>query len=146
MPWGSPTLAAACSSTRQNLRMVGDEDCRTAVLGKTARTVGWEGDGEPTRRGLVRHCHGKLAATDRPCLRSLSHSFTLDFVVLCNGRKEEATRMKEELKSVLTQMGLTLSEEKTKVTHITEGFDFLGYRIIRSIGTKGKMIPKCSVS
>ena len=39
-------------------------------------------------------------------------------------------------------MGLTLSEEKTKVTHITEGFDFLGYRIIRSIGTRGKMVPK----
>src|SRR5437660_5028029 len=35
-----------------------DEDCRTAVLGKTERTVGWEGDGEPTRRGLVRHCNG----------------------------------------------------------------------------------------
>ena len=39
-------------------------------------------------------------------------------------------------------MSLTLSEEKTKVTHITEGFDFLGYRIIRSIGTRGKMVPK----
>ena len=39
-------------------------------------------------------------------------------------------------------MGLTLSEEKTKVTHITEGFEFLGYRIIRSMGTRGKMIPK----
>jgi len=39
--------------------MVCDEDCRTAVLGKTERTVGWEGDGEPTRRGLVRHCHGE---------------------------------------------------------------------------------------
>jgi group II intron maturase len=39
-------------------------------------------------------------------------------------------------------MGLTLSEDKTKVTHITEGFTFLGYRVIRSIGTKGKMIPK----
>jgi 5-methylcytosine-specific restriction endonuclease McrA len=85
---------------------------------------------------------GKPAATARPCLRSLSHSFTLDFIVLCNGRKEEALQMKEELKTVLDQMGLTLSGEKTKVTHITEGFDFLGYRIIRSIGTKGKMIPK----
>jgi hypothetical protein len=39
-------------------------------------------------------------------------------------------------------MGLTLSEEKTIVTHITEGFDFLGYRVTRSLGTKGKMIPK----
>src|SRR5262245_18345278 len=58
MRGGSPTLAAACSRTGRKLRMVGDEDCRTAVLGKTARTVGWEGDGEPARRGLVRHCKG----------------------------------------------------------------------------------------
>ena len=65
-----------------------------------------------------------------------------DFVVLCNGTKAEALAMKEELKAFLGTKGLTLSEEKTKVTHITEGFTFLGYRIIRSIGTKGKMIPK----
>src|SRR4029453_15124596 len=85
---------------------------------------------------------GKLAATDRPCLRSLSHSFTLDFVVLCNGTKAEAHPMKEKLGTFLCTMGLTLSEEKTKVTHITEGFAFLGYWIIRSIGTRGKMVPK----
>ena len=65
-----------------------------------------------------------------------------DFVVFCNGSKAEALAMKEELKGVLSHMGLTLSEEKTKVTHITEGFDFLGYRIIRSRGTSGKMVPK----
>jgi group II intron reverse transcriptase/maturase len=65
-----------------------------------------------------------------------------DCVVLCNGTKAEALTMKEELKELLSTMGLTLSEEKTKVTHITEGFNFLGYRIMRSIGTKGKMIPK----
>jgi hypothetical protein len=65
-----------------------------------------------------------------------------DFVVLCNGTKAEAHAMKEELKELLSTMGLTLSEEKTKVTHITEGFNFLGYRIIRSIGTNGKMVPK----
>ena len=69
---------------------------------------------------------GKLAATDRPCLRSLSHSFTLDFVVLCNGTKADAHQMKEELRGLLDKMGLTLSEEKTKLTHLTEGFTFLG--------------------
>jgi len=42
-----------------------------------------------------------------------------DFVVFCNGTKAQALAMKEELKNVLAQMGLTLSEEKTKVTHIT---------------------------
>ena len=50
--------------------------------------------------------------------------------------------MKEELKHVLDQMGLKLSEEKTKVTHITEGFIFLGYGFIRGIGGNGKVVPK----
>jgi len=85
---------------------------------------------------------GKPAATDRPALRSLSHSFTLDWVVLCNGTKAEALAMKEELRHILDHMGLKLSEEKTQVTHITEGFNFLGYRIMRSMGQNGKMIPK----
>jgi RNA-directed DNA polymerase len=65
-----------------------------------------------------------------------------DWVILCNGTRAQALEMKEELKEVLGQMGLKLSEEKTKVTHITEGFTFLGYRIIRCIGTKGNMVPK----
>jgi 5-methylcytosine-specific restriction endonuclease McrA len=68
-----------------------------------------------------------------------------DFVVLCNGTKAEALGMKKELKDVLDHMGLTLSEEKTKVTHITEGFQFLGYWIERSIGTRGKMVPKVHI-
>jgi RNA-directed DNA polymerase len=68
-----------------------------------------------------------------------------DFVVLCNGTKAQALEVKEELGLLLTQMGLTLSEEKTKVTHITEGFKFLGYWIERSIGTKGKMVPKVRI-
>lgn len=29
----------------------------------------------------------------------------------------------------LKERGLTLSEEKTKITHIDDGFDFLGYNI-----------------
>lgn len=65
-----------------------------------------------------------------------------DFVILCNGTKAEALGMKEEVKLLLNQIGLKLSEEKTKVTHITEGFDFLGYRIIREMGGNGKMVPK----
>ena len=65
-----------------------------------------------------------------------------DFVVLCNGTKAQALAMKEELKDVLDHMGLKLSEEKTKVTHITEGFQFLGYWITRSMGGRGKMVPK----
>ncbi len=68
-----------------------------------------------------------------------------DFVVLCHGTKAEAHAIKEEVRGFLSTLGLTLSEDKTKVTHITEGFDFLGYRVIRSIGTKGTMTPKVLV-
>jgi RNA-directed DNA polymerase len=68
-----------------------------------------------------------------------------DFVVLCNGTKAETQAMKKELGEFLSTMGLTLSEEKTKVTHITEGFDFLGYRVIRGRGARGKMVPKVLV-
>lgn len=37
----------------------------------------------------------------------------------------------------LQARGLTLSEEKTKITHIEEGFDFLGFNIRKY---KGKFI------
>ena len=47
-----------------------------------------------------------------------------DWVVLCNGTKAQALAMKEELKGVLKKMGLELSEEKTKVTHITPTASF----------------------
>src|SRR5262249_20556474 len=39
-------------------------------------------------------------------------------------------------------MGLKLSEDKTKVTHITEGFTFLGYRVQRCMGRNNKMVTK----
>jgi len=65
-----------------------------------------------------------------------------DFVILCNGTKEQAQEIKEEIGELLKNIGLTLSEEKTKITHITEGFTFLGYEIIRCMGIGGKMVPK----
>jgi RNA-directed DNA polymerase len=54
-----------------------------------------------------------------------------DFVVLVSGTREHAEALRAEVASVLTPMGLRLSEEKTTVAHIDEGFDFLGFRIQR---------------
>lgn len=68
-----------------------------------------------------------------------------DFVVLCNGPKRQAQSLKEELHTFLKTLKLTLSLEKTKVTHITDGFHFLGFWLERSIGTKGKMVPKVRI-
>ncbi|MBF6558413.1 MAG: group II intron reverse transcriptase/maturase [Acidimicrobiales bacterium] len=54
-----------------------------------------------------------------------------DFVVMVAGTKAHAADLREEVAAVLAPMGLRLSEAKTKVCHIDEGFDFLGFRIQR---------------
>src|SRR3954469_18520356 len=61
-----------------------------------------------------------------------------DFVILCNGTKEHALALREELHSFLSSsLCLSLSLEKTKVTHLNDGFDFLGFRLRRSMGAEG---------
>lgn len=54
-----------------------------------------------------------------------------DFVVMVNGTRSDADALFKEVTDVLSPMGLRLSEQKTKVVHIDEGFDFLGWRIQR---------------
>ncbi len=54
-----------------------------------------------------------------------------DFVVMVTGTKAHAEALRNEVAAVLKTMGLRLSEEKTTVVHIDEGFDFLGFRIQR---------------
>jgi len=51
-----------------------------------------------------------------------------DFVVFCES-KEDAEVAEEELTVWLAKRGLTLSEEKTRIIHLTEGFDFLSFNI-----------------
>ena len=57
-----------------------------------------------------------------------------DFVIAWNGTKENAHKLKAELSAFLSEhLGLQLSEEKTHITHITEGFDFLGFTMKRHV-------------
>ena len=51
-----------------------------------------------------------------------------DFVILCESQ-EDAVKAKIEINQWLNNLGLTLSEEKTKIVHVTEGFDFLGFNV-----------------
>ena len=54
-----------------------------------------------------------------------------DFVVMVAGTRDDAEALRDEVAGVLAPMGLRLSEAKTRVAHIDEGFDFLGFRIQR---------------
>jgi RNA-directed DNA polymerase len=54
-----------------------------------------------------------------------------DWCLAVSGTKADAETLREQIAGVLSKMGLRLSEEKTLITHIDEGLDFLGWRIQR---------------
>ena len=54
-----------------------------------------------------------------------------DFVLMVSGDRRHAEALREEVTAVLAPIGLRLAPEKTRVVHIDEGFDFLGYNIRR---------------
>ncbi|MGI5290554.1 group II intron maturase-specific domain-containing protein [Nonomuraea polychroma] len=54
-----------------------------------------------------------------------------DFVLMVSGDRHCAEALREEVAGVLAPLGLRLSAEKTRVVHIDDGFDFLGFTIRR---------------
>jgi len=69
-----------------------------------------------------------------------------DFIVLCNGSRDQADAMRQELSLFLKdKLKLALSMEKTKVTHLDDGFDFLGFHLQRKMG-KTAMGVKTTIS
>jgi RNA-directed DNA polymerase len=54
-----------------------------------------------------------------------------DFVVVVSGRRTHAEALVAQTAAVLAPLGLTLSPEKTRITHIDEGIEFLGWRLQR---------------
>ena len=83
----------------------------------------WETTMATSRDRQRRHRHGE--ANYRIC------RYADDFVVMVSGTKADAEGLRDEVAAVLLPMGLRLSEEKTTVVHIDEGFTFLGFRIQR---------------
>ncbi len=57
-----------------------------------------------------------------------------DFVVCVAGDRRHAEALVAETERVIRPLGLALSAEKTRVTHIDEGIEFLGWRIKRQRG------------
>jgi RNA-directed DNA polymerase len=56
-----------------------------------------------------------------------------DFVIMVNGTREHAEALRAPVAAILAGIGLRLSPEKTKIAHIDDGFDLLGFRIRRDI-------------
>jgi RNA-directed DNA polymerase len=77
-------------------------------MGTTSRRVRRRRKGLPNWR-IVRYCD--------------------DFVVLVDGARSDAEDLREEIAGVLEPLGLRLSPAKTRIVHMSEGFDFLGFHI-----------------
>ena len=82
----------------------------------------WEALGPEWTRAKRRRAGG-------PVMRLVRYAD--DFVVMVAGTRDDAEALWDEVGAVLAPMGLRLSEDKTRVCHIDEGFDFLGWRIQR---------------
>ncbi|WP_109505620.1 group II intron reverse transcriptase/maturase [Nocardioides speluncae] len=64
-----------------------------------------------------------------------------DLLALCHTR-EQAEQVKARLASWLTPRGLVFNEDKTQITHLDQGVDFLGFTIRRY--PNGKLLTKPS--
>lgn len=63
-----------------------------------------------------------------------------DFIVIVKGTKAQAMAIRNLCRSFLEdKLKLTLNMEKTHITHVNDGFVFLGHRIIRKRGPNGNM-------
>lgn len=64
-----------------------------------------------------------------------------DFIITGHDKTWLETEVKPVVEAFLLARGLILSPEKTKITHITEGFDFLGWNLRKY---NGKLLTKPS--
>lgn len=87
--------------------------------------------------GLQVHLNKELASSQRELKRKRLNlvRYADDFIVTGYSREFLEQEVKPCIEAFLAERGLTLSVEKTRVTPIEEGFDFLGFNV-RRFGNK----------
>jgi len=83
----------------------------------------------PGGPGTDRHERRRRRRRGQPDFRLARYAD--DWCLMVHGARADAEALRDEIAVVLSAMGLRLSAEKTLVTHIEQGLDFLGWRIQR---------------
>lgn len=123
----------------RNLRALACQD--RAVNHQTKRRARRSGDG--ITAAMEARSSDRLAG--RPVYFPVRYAD--DCIVLVSGAAEDAAAEREELATVLQQgMGVTLSPEKTCITPLTEGFEFLGHRGSTRGDTRYGWTPRIEVA
>jgi len=99
--------------------------------------------------------HSKGAYGDNPARQLVrKHELNVRFVryaddwcvFITRASKQYAEALREKIREfLLRECGLELSVEKTHVTHVRDGYDFLGFRLSYGIGQSGKSVPKIKI-
>jgi RNA-directed DNA polymerase len=76
----------------------------------------------------LRERYPKATARSRRAKVNLAR-FADDFVITGNSKELLETEVKPLVEQFLRERGLELSQEKTKITHIKDGFEFLGQQV-----------------
>jgi len=67
-------------------------------------------------------------------------------IFITRAGKRYAAALRDHIRDFLKDTaGLTLSAEKTRITHVGDEFNFLGFRISREVGRSGNLVPKVKV-
>ena len=99
----------------------------------------WERDMSPAWRRQARRRKGL------PNYRLVRYAD--DFVVLVHGTRSDAEAIRDRIGVMLAeQLKMTLSESKTHITHIDDGFVFLGFRIQRWRTGQGHQVVRTIAS
>jgi RNA-directed DNA polymerase len=56
------------------------------------------------------------------------HRYADDAILVCRKSAEQAL---EAFAAIVSRMGLTINREKTRITKLTEGFDFIGFQFVK---------------
>jgi RNA-directed DNA polymerase len=92
----------------------------------------WKDMSPPWRRQQIRR-------RGQPTFRLIRYAD--DFIVAVRGSREQAESLRAEIGDLLaTKLNMTLSAEKTLITHIDSGFDFLGFHIQRKHGRGSRIV------
>ncbi len=68
-------------------------------------------------------------------------------VFIIRANKRYALALRDQIRDFIKDAaGLELSVEKTHITHVGDGFDFLGFHLSREVGRRGVVVGKVKVS
>jgi RNA-directed DNA polymerase len=66
-------------------------------------------------------------------------------VIVGKRTREHAEAVREACRFLEDELKLTLNMEKTHITHVNDGFVFLGHRILRQRGPRGRLRPVTTI-